>query len=68
MAGQHGRLDIKEAEDSIRVLMLENKFGKSGEMVVIEEFLKGTEMSFMAISDGKRVLPLVTSMDYKKSL
>lgn len=60
--------DIKEAEDSIRVIMLENKFGKSGEMVVIEEFLKGTEMSFMAVSDGKRVLPLVTSMDYKKAL
>jgi phosphoribosylamine--glycine ligase len=58
--------DIKEAEESIRVIMLENKFGKSGEMVVIEEFLEGTEMSFMAISDGKRVLPLVTSMDYKK--
>jgi len=60
--------DIKEAEDSIRVIMLENKFGKSGEMVVIEEFLEGTEMSFMAVSDGKRVLPLVTSMDYKKVL
>jgi phosphoribosylamine--glycine ligase len=59
--------DIKEAEESIRVIMLENKFGKSGEMVVIEEFLEGTEMSFMAISDGKRVLPLVTSMDYKKA-
>lgn len=59
--------DIKEAEDSIRVIMLENKFGKSGEMVVIEEFLEGIEMSFMAISDGKRVLPLVTSMDYKKA-
>ena len=59
--------DIKEAENSIRVIMLENKFGKSGEMVVIEEFLEGTEMSFMAVSDGKRVLPLVTSMDYKKA-
>jgi len=59
--------NIKEAEDSIRVIMLENKFGKSGEMVVIEEFLEGTEMSFMAISDGKRILPLVTSMDYKKA-
>ncbi len=59
--------DIKEAEESIRVIMLENKFGKSGEIVVIEEFLEGTEMSFMAVSDGKRVLPLVTSMDYKKA-
>jgi phosphoribosylamine--glycine ligase len=34
---------------------------------VIEEFLEGTELSFMAISDGKRALPLVTSMDYKKA-
>ena len=59
--------NIQEAEESIRVIMLENKFGKSGEQVVIEEFLKGQEMSFMAISDGKRVIPMVTSMDYKKA-
>jgi phosphoribosylamine--glycine ligase len=59
--------DVKEAEESIRVIMLENKFGKSGEQVVIEEFLQGMEMSFMALSDGKRALPLVTSMDYKKA-
>ncbi len=59
--------NIAEAEESIRVIMLENKFGKSGEQVVIEEYLKGQEMSFMAISDGKRIIPLVTSMDYKKA-
>jgi len=35
---------------------------------VIEEFLKGMEMSFIAVSDGKRALPLVSSMDYKKAL
>jgi len=57
----------EEAEDSIRAIMLENKFGQSGEQVVIEEFLKGREMSFMVVSDGKRVIPLVTSMDYKKA-
>ena len=60
--------NIKEAEDAIRVLMLENKFGRSGEQVVVEEYLTGMEMSFMVISDGKRALPLVTSMDYKKAL
>ncbi len=59
--------NIEEAEDSIRIIMLENKFGKSGEQVVVEEFLKGQEMSFMAISDGKRVIPLATTMDYKKA-
>ncbi len=59
---------ITEAEESIRIIMLENKFGQSGEQVVVEEFLKGREMSFMVISDGKRVIPLVTAMDYKKAL
>ncbi len=60
--------NMQEAQESIRAIMLENKFGKSGEQVVIEEFLKGQEMSFMGISDGKRVIPLVTSMDYKKAM
>jgi phosphoribosylamine--glycine ligase len=60
--------NVGEAEESIRVIMLENKFGQAGEQVVIEEYLKGQEMSFMAISDGKRAIPLVTSMDYKKAL
>ncbi|HLP62427.1 MAG TPA: phosphoribosylamine--glycine ligase [Candidatus Deferrimicrobium sp.] len=59
--------DLRQAEESIRIIMLENKFGKSGEQVVIEEFLKGRELSFMAVTDGKRVIPLVTSMDYKKA-
>jgi phosphoribosylamine--glycine ligase len=58
---------VQDAQDSIRIIMLENKFGKSGEQVVVEQFLKGREMSFMVISDGKRVIPLATSMDYKKA-
>jgi len=57
-----------EAEVGIKEIMLEGKFGKSGERVVIEEFLAGQEMSFMVISDGKRIMPLATSMDYKKAL
>lgn len=60
--------NIAEAEESIRVIMLENKFGQSGEQVVVEDYLKGREISFMVVSDGKRVIPLVTSMDYKKAL
>ena len=58
----------EEAEAGIKEIMLDGKFGKSGERVVIEEFLRGQEMTFMVISDGKRVLPLATSMDYKKAL
>jgi phosphoribosylamine---glycine ligase len=59
--------NINDAQDSIRIIMLENKFGKSGEHIVVEEFLRGREMSFMVIADGKRVVPLATSMDYKKA-
>ena len=58
----------EEAEDGIKEIMLDGKFGKSGERVVIEEFLNGQEMSFMVVCDGKRILPLASSMDYKKAL
>jgi phosphoribosylamine--glycine ligase len=58
----------EQAEAGIKEIMLDGKFGKAGEKVVVEEFLSGQEMSFMVISDGKRVIPLATSMDYKKAL
>ncbi|MCK4835421.1 MAG: phosphoribosylamine--glycine ligase, partial [Candidatus Aminicenantes bacterium] len=57
---------IEPAEASINSIMIEKKFGKSGEQIIIEEYLSGQEMSFMIISDGKRAIPLVSSMDYKK--
>ncbi|HUU06053.1 MAG TPA: phosphoribosylamine--glycine ligase [Patescibacteria group bacterium] len=57
-----------EADEAIKEVMLEGKFGQSGERVVIEEFLSGQEMTFMAVCDGKRIFPLATSMDYKKAL
>jgi phosphoribosylamine---glycine ligase len=58
----------EQAEDGIKEIMLDGKFGKSGEKVVVEEFLSGQEMSFMVVCDGKRVIPLASSMDYKKAL
>ncbi len=58
--------DIQEAENAVRAIMMDMKFGKSGSRVVVEEFLQGNEMSFQVISDGKRVIPLVSAMDYKK--
>jgi len=57
---------FEDGEDAIRTTMLENKFGKAGDSVVIEQFLTGQEMSFMVIADGKRAVPLVSAMDYKK--
>lgn len=69
LAGGKGAIicrNLNEAEQSIRTIMIEKKFGKAGAQVIIEQFLEGQELSFMAISDGKRAVPLVSSMDYKK--
>jgi len=59
--------DRKEAEESVRTILLESRFGKAGEQIIIEDYLEGQELSFIVISDGKRALPLATSMDYKKA-
>jgi len=48
------------------VLQVERRFGVAGDRVVVEEFLEGHEASFFALSDGQRVLPLVTCQDYKR--
>lgn len=48
--------------------MAEKAFGSSGEAVVIEECLEGTEVSFFAICDGARLAPWPTSQDYKRAL
>jgi len=58
--------DRKEAEEAIEVLQVERRFGVAGDRVVVEEFLEGHEASFFALSDGQRVLPLVTCQDYKR--
>ena len=46
--------------------MMRGKFGASGEKVVIEEFLTGPEVSVLAFTDGKCVVPMVSSMDHKR--
>lgn len=55
----------KRAEEAVTTIMEEKKFGPSGDRVVIEEFLVGKEASFIVITDGVRILPLVTTMDHK---
>ncbi len=57
----------EEAEDAIREMMQDHKFGKSGDQVVIEEFLTGPEVSVLAFTDGKTVKPMVSSMDHKRA-
>src|SRR5437667_743590 len=55
-----------EAEEAIDELMRGRVFGDAGTQVVVEEFLEGEEVSFMALSDGTTVLPLATSQDHKR--
>jgi phosphoribosylamine---glycine ligase len=55
----------KKAEETAAEMLVGKKFGAAGERIVIEEFLRGREVSFIVISDGTRVQPLVSVMDHK---
>ena len=57
--------NLKEAEDVVHLIMVERKFGEAGRRVLVEECLRGKETSFIVLSDGKEVVPLVTTMDHK---
>ena len=56
------------ATDAVKSIMQDGKFGKSGDKIVIEEFLTGPEVSVLAFTDGKCVKPMVSSMDHKRAL
>jgi len=57
---------IEEAFEAIDSMIMENTFGDAGAIVVVEECLKGEEASFIALTDGKTVLPLPESQDHKR--
>ncbi len=52
---------------AVREIMEEGKFGKSGDKIVIEEFLEGPEVSVLAFTDGTTLVPMVSSMDHKRA-
>ncbi|MBQ9761192.1 MAG: phosphoribosylamine--glycine ligase [Clostridia bacterium] len=55
------------ARDAVRSMMQDKVFGKSGDHIVIEEFLTGPEVSVLSFTDGKVVVPMVSSMDHKRA-
>lgn len=57
----------QEAEDAVRSIMEDKKFGDSGNQIVIEEFLTGPEVSVLSFTDGNTVVPMVSSMDHKRA-
>jgi phosphoribosylamine---glycine ligase len=58
--------DEEELETALATLFEERRFGTAGDRVVVEPFLVGEEVSFIALSDGERLLPFATSKDYKR--
>jgi len=56
----------EEAEKTLSGMMKDKAFGKSGERVVIQEYLHGREMSYFVFTDGKTVVPTVPACDYKR--
>ncbi len=56
-----------EAKAAVRSMMLDKTFGKSGDHIVIEEFLTGPEVSVLSFTDGKTVVPMISSMDHKRA-
>lgn len=58
---------LDEAKESLKEIMLNKKFGKSGENVVIEEFMVGEEVSILCFCDGKTIVPMVSAQDHKRA-
>ena len=56
------------AIDAVRAAMEDKVFGASGDKIVVEEFLTGPEVSVLSFTDGKTVVPMVSSMDHKRAL
>ncbi|MBO5929880.1 MAG: phosphoribosylamine--glycine ligase [Clostridia bacterium] len=56
-----------DAKVAVRSMMEDKVFGESGSNIVIEEFLTGPEVSVLAFTDGKTVVPMVSSMDHKRA-
>jgi len=55
-----------EAEEALKDIMLDSKFGQAGAEVVIEEFLEGVEASILSFYDGNIIVPFVSAKDHKK--
>ena len=58
----------EEAKAAVTSMMEDKIFGESGSRVVIEEYLTGPEVSVLTFTDGKTIVPMVSSMDHKRAL
>ena len=58
---------VEEAQDAVRAMMADGKFGASGSTVVIEECMTGPEVTVLAFTDGKTIVPMPSSQDHKRA-
>ncbi|HKM28577.1 MAG TPA: phosphoribosylamine--glycine ligase [Anaerovoracaceae bacterium] len=58
---------LDEAKRAVKSMMEDKVFGESGSQIVIEEFLTGPEVSVLSFTDGKTLIPMVSSMDHKRA-
>lgn len=59
--------NVDDAKTAVKEMMADKKFGASGDHIVIEEFLEGPEVSVLSFTDGKVVMPMISSMDHKRA-
>lgn len=59
--------NFEQAENAVKSMLLDGKFGKSGSEIVVEEYLTGPEVTVLAFTDGKTVKPMISSMDHKRA-
>ncbi len=58
--------DLRSAEEAVERVMVQKIFGEAGSRVVVEDFLTGEEVTILAFTDGKTILPMVSSQDHKR--
>ncbi|MBI4746368.1 MAG: phosphoribosylamine--glycine ligase [Deltaproteobacteria bacterium] len=57
---------LNEAVSAVDLIMRDKAFGPAGDELIIEEFLEGEEVSLLAFTDGKTVLPMPSAQDHKR--
>lgn len=60
--------DLAEAEDGVRQIMEDKKFGNAGNSMVIEEYMTGREVSVLSFCDGKTIRPMTSAQDHKRAM
>lgn len=59
--------NLEEAEKGVKTIMLDKKFGSSGNTMVVEEFMTGREVSVLSFVDGKTIKTMTSAQDHKRA-